>query len=163
MKTSPLTTIGIAVLLFLLLVSWRSGPWADPEVRPMNETAEQVEDTQHVLTQLGHFTDDLHSAFMAVKLGIAVRKAGAEVTLFVNLEGIRAIDSRQPLNMRWGHTKTFAAFYDEFVEKGGAVVACPHCAKAVGIEDDRLRDSAVVATEDELAALILSADKVVDY
>lgn len=125
--------------------------------------ADQGADPQHVLIQMGHFTDDLHSAFMAMKIGVALRTAGAEVTLFANLEGIRALDSRQPFNMRWGHSKTFATHYDEFVAKGGRILGCPHCAKAAGIDGERLRESARIATEGEVAAMILAADKILDY
>jgi hypothetical protein len=39
---------------------------------------------------------------MALKLGTAMQEAGSYVTLFVDLEGVRVADSRQPQHLRWG-------------------------------------------------------------
>lgn len=172
MKSQNVTT-AVVLLLALLLLSWGSQPLLSqgdsagspsPPGKPLAATQENGGAVhQHVLIQMGHFTDDLHAALMAMKVGVALQTAGAEVTLFAHLEGIRALDSRQPLNMRWGRSKTFASYYDQFVSKGGKVLGCPHCAETAGIDEGRLRDTARIATEGEVAAMILAADKVLDY
>jgi len=65
--------------------------------------------------------------------------------LFLDIEGARLSD-----------------LYDGFVKSGGKTTVCPHCAKAAGIKTDHVRLGARIATEDELAAKLVNADKIMD-
>ena len=121
------------------------------------------EGKQKIVVHLSHFTDDLHAAFMAVKLAGAMKDKGADVTLFVDLEGARLADARQPQDMRWGHSDALSVYYAALIKKGGRVLVCPHCAKAAGLTADSLRDGAKIGNEGEVAALLLAADKILDY
>jgi len=122
------------------------------------------EHSKKVLIQMGHFTDDLHAAFMAVKLGNALQTEGAHVTLFLNLEAVYMADSRRPLDMRWGQNETALEEYvNRFVKNGGVIVVCPHCAMAAGLQKGSLRSGAKIAEESEVAKAILAADVVLDY
>jgi predicted peroxiredoxin len=126
--------------------------------------AEKTEATaQSILVKLDHFTDDLHAAFMAIKLAGGLAKQGAAVTLFVNLEAARVADTRQPQDMTWGHSGPFSDYYDAFIEDGGRVLVCPHCADAAGVDADHLRPGAVIADEQQVMGAILKADKILDY
>jgi len=118
---------------------------------------------QKIVVHLSHFTDDLHAAFMAVKLAGAMREKGADVTLFVDLEGARLADTRQPQDMRWGHSDALSVHYAALIKKGGRVLVCPHCAKAAGVTADSLRDGAKIGSEGEVADLLMAADKILDY
>ncbi len=129
---------------------------AAPEVEAKDEG-------KQVLIQLGHYSDDLHAAFMAVKLGNALRKEGAQVTLFLNLEAARMADADTPLDMAWGHSGPLAKHWNAFVSGGGTVLVCPHCAKAAGMDKDNLRPKTRIAGEGEVAKAILAADVVLDY
>ncbi len=92
---------------------------------------------------LAHGTDDLHAAFMALKLSTNLQKRGAQVTLVLTLEGVRIASKNQPLDLRWGSGQmTLGQMYDDFIAAGGKVMVCPVCAEAVGITAASLRDSA---------------------
>lgn len=120
--------------------------------------------TQNAVVHLSNLTNDLHAAFMAVKLETAMKSGPANVTLFVDLEGVRLVDSEQPLDLRWGPGhKRLAEYYDAFVVSGGRVLVCPHCANAAGIDCDSLRPGAQIATEAQLAKMLANTDKMLDY
>jgi sulfur relay (sulfurtransferase) complex TusBCD TusD component (DsrE family) len=51
----------------------------------------------------------------------------------------------------------------EFVQAGGNVLLCPHCASLAGIEPANVCTGARMATHEELAAIFLAADKVIDF
>lgn len=119
---------------------------------------------QSIVVTLAHGTDNLHAGMMAMKIGAALLKEGADVTLFVNLEAVRVADKRQPDGLRWGAgDATIGGLYREFVTAGGKVLVCPHCAEAAGLKAADLREGAEIATVDQLAKLFLDADKVIDY
>jgi sulfur relay (sulfurtransferase) complex TusBCD TusD component (DsrE family) len=51
-----------------------------------------------------------------------------------------------------------------YVEAGGKVLLCPHCAQAAGLSDSMLLSEAKIAKgPEEVARLFLNADKVIDY
>lgn len=119
---------------------------------------------QSVVVHLTHFTDDLHRCFMALKLAALMQEADAEVTLFLDLEGVRLAERRQTLDMTWGSgSTTLAELYERFVTAGGKVVLCPHCAESAKIGDPGLKRNAALGTEQELGKLLLAADKILDY
>lgn len=120
---------------------------------------------QTIVVHLSNFTGDLHAAMMAIKFAGTLQRAGAKVILFLDLEGVRAGDMRQPQNLSWGFQKgpTFAKLYRDFVKAKGQVVLSPHCAKAAGIIPKDLRPGAVVGTTDSITNFLLLADKVIDY
>jgi predicted peroxiredoxin len=119
---------------------------------------------KRVLIKMGHFTDDLHATFMALKLAKALQAEGALVTLFVNLEAVGLADKRRPQDLRWGQSSmSLEELYGGFVKNGGAVLVCPHCAKVVGLESASLRKGASIGAEKELARAILDADAILDY
>lgn len=129
---------------------------ADDQVAP--------KDGQRIVVHLSHFTDDLHRCFMAVKLGTLMQKAGAQVTLFLDLEGVRLAERRQTLDMTWGANATpLSKHYEDFTEAGGIVLLCPHCAHSAHIGDMSLRRHAEIGSEQALGKMLLDADKILDY
>lgn len=119
---------------------------------------------QPVVVHLSKFTNDLHAPFMAVKLATAMQEKGAQVTMFVDLEGVRLVDKRQPLDLTWGHASVpLGTLYEKFVAAGGEVWVCPHCAHAAGIHAEDLRTGAQIAEEGAIPVLLLQAEKVLDY
>jgi predicted peroxiredoxin len=119
---------------------------------------------QNVVVHLSHYTDDLHAVQMALTVANSLRSQGAGVTLLLDQEGARAADKRQPVGLRWGLSGSFDEAYDAFVKAGGKVLVCPHCAAVVDLEERVLRPGAAIADDEaEFTAVILGADKVVDY
>lgn len=123
-------------------------------------------DGQKIVVHLSKYTNDLHAAFMAFKLADAMQQQGARVTVLVDLEGVRIADKRNPLEMRWGsNPATLAEVYDTFINGGGRVILCPHCAAAAGVDGNALRDGAMIGVPDEqtIPKLLVEADKILDY
>ncbi|QDT02108.1 DsrE/DsrF-like family protein [Rubripirellula lacrimiformis] len=119
---------------------------------------------QKVVVHLSHFTDDLHRCFMAVKVANLMQEYGADVTMFVDLEGVRIAERREHLKFTWGEdSPTLAELYEKFAAGGGKVMVCPHCAHSAHITDPGLKRNAEIATTAMLGKLLIEADKVMDY
>jgi predicted peroxiredoxin len=119
---------------------------------------------QTSVIHLSHFTDDLHRAFMAMKIAKMMQEGGVDTTLFLDIEGARISDSRQSLDVRWGPSPVaLGELFNDFVKSGGKVVVCPHCAKVAGIKNEHARRGAKFATEEELGKMLVNADKIMDY
>ena len=120
--------------------------------------------SQNILIKVGSGTNDLHPPFMAFKIGKLLLEKNQEVTVFLNLEAVRLADKGQPLNLKWGTgRKDLLDLFEGFVQKGGKIVICPHCAKAAGVKQENLRSGAIFGNEAIMADLFLRADKVIDY
>jgi predicted peroxiredoxin len=118
---------------------------------------------ERIVVHLSSLTDNLHAANMALKLGALLQRQGAEVTLFVDLEGARLGDIRQPLNMVWGNGPNVGDLLADFLKSGAKARVCPHCAAAIGLTDAQLREGFQIADAAEIAEMLLKADKVMDY
>jgi predicted peroxiredoxin len=118
---------------------------------------------QKVVVHLTHDTDQLHAVKMAVHLARMMQTMGAEVTLLLDVEGVRLASTHQPQNLIWGKGDPISEEYDAFVKAGGPVLVCPHCAEYAGITERDLRPGAHIGKDGELAKTILAADKVLDY
>lgn len=119
---------------------------------------------QKIVVHLSHFTDDLHRCFMALKLATLMQKSGGEVTLFLDLEGVRLAERRQLLDMTWGSNPTkLGEHYENFTEAGGKVILCPHCAKSARIGDMALKRHSEIGNEEMMAKMFLEAEKILDY
>ena len=152
--TRLLLCFSIVVIAIITGTAWSMDNKAD---RPST-------DKQHVVVHLSHFTDDLHRCFMAFKLAGLMKKAGAEVTIFLDLEGVRVAERRQQLDMTWGSSSTtLTELYQRFTEAGGKVILCPHCAKSARIGDMGLKRYAQIGTENSLGTMLIEADKILDY
>lgn len=116
-----------------------------------------------VVVHLGHYTDDLHAASMALDLAGMLRGRDVPVTLFLGREGVRLADRRVPQSLRWSDGPSIAEKYAAFVKAGGRVLLCPHCASAAGVDAGSLREGASLGTDENVAAAFLEADKVIDY
>jgi predicted peroxiredoxin len=128
------------------------------------EATPAAADATSTVVHLGHGTDDLHAVTMG--LGIAAglaKRPDSKVTLFLDLEGVRVADRRTPGDLRWGHSKTLAELYEAFVGAGGEVLLCSHCAEAGGLTAEQLRTGARIGSDDEVAARLLAADRILDY
>jgi predicted peroxiredoxin len=122
-----------------------------------------AETIKSTVIHLSHFSDNLHATTMALKLSNAVQKRKVPVVLFLDLEGVRLADKRQPQNLRWGSSEPVSTYFDAFVKDGGKILVCPHCAPAAGLDSNNLRENACIATESELGDMVVNADKIMDY
>ncbi len=122
-----------------------------------------AEEPEPVLVHLGHYTDDLHAASMALGIATLLQEKKVPVTLFLDREAVRLADRRVPQDLQWGESPSIARRYAAFVKAGGKVLLCSHCAKAAGIEAADLREGARLGTDESVAEAFMSAAKVIDY
>lgn len=119
---------------------------------------------KHIVVRLGHYTDDLHAASMAVGFAKTLQERGQKVTLMLTLEGVRLADTRTPQDLRWGHGDEIDKAYEGFRKAGGEIIVCPHCAAVVGMDEKSLRPGARFGKEgNDLVDVLIAADKVVDF
>lgn len=100
---------------------------------------------------------------LAVHLAHVMQTMGVEVTLLLDLEGVRLASTKEPQNLVWRKGDPISEEYDAFIKAGGRLLLCPHCAKHAGITERDLRAGAQLGKEGALAKTILAADKVLDY
>jgi sulfur relay (sulfurtransferase) complex TusBCD TusD component (DsrE family) len=125
------------------------------------QATDAVRAEKHIVVHIGQYSNDLHSAAMGLSLAGMLDEAGADVTLFLDREAVRMASTAQPL-LQYGDSDT-AALMQGFIEAGGRVLVCPHCAELGGVAPDALRDGVEMGTKESIAALFLEADTVIDY
>jgi predicted peroxiredoxin len=138
-------------------------PQAEDIIAPCTANAATAT-KNHIVIRLGHYTDDLHAAGMAVKFAKNLQERGQKVTLMLTLAGVRLADTRTPQDLKWGHGDEIGKDYEGFRKAGGEIIVCPHCAEAAGIDEKSLRPGARFAKEgDDLVDVLIAADKVIDF
>lgn len=120
-----------------------------------------VAQDKNVVVHIGKFSEDLHSVTMGLSLANMLQKEGAQVTVFLDREGVRLADQTQKA-LAYADSDA-ESLYEEFVDEGGEVVVCPHCAELAGVEESQLRDGSMFGTSDSIASMFMDADLVIDY
>jgi predicted peroxiredoxin len=87
---------------------------------------------------------------MAVHLANMMQTMGAEVTLLLDLEGVRLADSRQSQDLVWGRGDPLSKEVAAFVKAGGQMLLCPHCSEHAVLTAANLRPGARIGKEGEL-------------
>ena len=126
---------------------------------PSTVLAEDPE--KNVVVHIGQYTNDLHSATMGLGLAGRLQEAGAQVTVFADREAVRLGDKGHPL-LIYGDSD-LDELLSSFLDGGGSVLVCPHCARLGGVEPDELRDGFKMATPESIAELFMNADTVISY
>jgi len=148
--TSPAST---PVFVLLAVAAWAL-------VATLNPTLAQDAE-KSIVVHIGQYSNDLHSATMGVSLAGKLQEAGAEVTLFIDREAVRMGDRGQPL-LRYGDSD-LDALLSNYLDSGGSVLVCPHCAELGGVEPGELRSGFTMGTPESIAALFMNADTVISY
>jgi sulfur relay (sulfurtransferase) complex TusBCD TusD component (DsrE family) len=113
------------------------------------------------VVHIGQYSNDLHSAAMGLSLAGQMQEAGARVTIFADREAVRMGERGQPL-LVYGDSD-LGTLLTDFLERGGSVLVCAHCAELGGVGADELRDGFEMGTPKSVAALFMDADVVVSY
>lgn len=125
--------------------------------------AQEQAQQQAIVVHIGDFTNDLHSVFMGLSLATNLQNGGAGVTVFLDREGVRLADARERGDLTWGDSGPASEALNTFTAAGGTVLLCPHCADLAGMSPADARPGTRFATHEEVAALFLAADKVIDF
>ncbi len=114
-----------------------------------------------VVVHIGQFSNDLHSVTMGLSVANMLQKEGADVTVFLDREGVRLADKTQKALIY--ADSDAEALFSKFTEGGGKVLVCPHCAEIAGVNKNQLRKGSMLGTPASIAAMIMEADVVIDY
>jgi predicted peroxiredoxin len=123
----------------------------------------QAQAKQKVILHLTHYTDNLHAVKMAVHLASMMQSMGADVTMLLDLEGVRLASTRESQELIWGKGDPISKELAAFVKAGGKMLLCPHCSEHAGITSATLRPGARIGQTGDLPKTILAADKILDY
>ena len=116
---------------------------------------------KNVVVHIGQYTNDLHSATMGIGLAGNLQEAGAQVTIFVDREAVRLGDEGHPL-LIYGDSD-LDELLSSFLDGGGSVLVCPHCAELGGVTAEELRSGFSMGTREAIAELFMNADTVISY
>jgi predicted peroxiredoxin len=116
---------------------------------------------QRAVVHLGSYADDVATAGSAMLMAVNLQSNGAAVTLFLDRDGVRLADVRQP-GLSYAGVDV-AELLDTFIEGGGRVVLCPPGAAHAGIGRDELRPRTEIGAPPVIAELMLEADVVIDF
>ena len=131
-------------------------------VRPVSARPDPTH-KQKVVVHLSHYPSDKHAVMMATHFAAGMQEQGAEVTMMLDVDGVRLADKR-PAQKPDAMDEQITKYYETFIKDGGKVMVCPHCAEVAGISAQNLRPGAKIAKDlGELASLVLAADKTLDY
>lgn len=145
----------IAVLALAIPVGAFLGPQAD---RP----APATQSAQHILIHMKEYIAEVHETYMGLELADRLQRGGAKVTVWLELRAVRLANDRIRANPRPGG-RSFSDIWKSFVEHGGRVLVCHHCAQFEEVSNEHLRTGATFVGVDDVAQAILEADKIVDY
>lgn len=133
--------------------------------KPASAPAKQAPQApQKIAVHLSRYTTDLHAAAMALGLARTLQQQGAQVTLMLDVEGVRLADTRLPQTLGLGGETPLPTVLDEFIKAGGKVLVCGHCSHVEGLESKHVRAGAQMADSPAtFASALMVADKVIDY
>jgi sulfur relay (sulfurtransferase) complex TusBCD TusD component (DsrE family) len=144
----------------LMIIPLAVGPLV--ALAPSDAThAEFQQNEKRAVVHLGSYAADLASAGSAMLMAVNLQNNGADVTLFLDRDGVRLADARQPALEYAGID--VVGLLDSFVAAGGRVVLCPPGAAHAGIGRDQLRPGAEIGSPPVIAELMLGADVVIDF
>jgi predicted peroxiredoxin len=97
--------------------------------------------------------EDAHAVTMAMQLAGHALDDGREVVLFFNVRGAKVPTSKLAADVAF-KDKPIKELLTKLIERGAAVHVCPHCMKALGLEEGDLIDKAAVTTREKLFATL---------
>ncbi len=121
------------------------------------------ENAQKIVVHLTRFERDPHAAILAVKVAKELQSRGAEVTLYLDLEGVQLVEVRREGDGLWATSAPLPKHCDGLLSAGGKVLVSAEDARLAGLGRGDLRKGAHIAMPDEMAQVLLSADKIIDY
>jgi len=120
--------------------------------------------SQHILIHMKEYIAGIHETYMGLELADRLQRDGAKVTVWLELQAVRLADDRvtRGTNPKPG-SRAFSEIYKSFIDHGGRILVCHHCAGLQDVDQDHLRAGAKFVGVDEVARAVLEADKILDY
>lgn len=120
--------------------------------------------SQQILIHMKEYIAGIHETYMGLELADRLQRDGAKVTVWLELQAVRLADDRvaRGMNPKPG-SRPFSEIYKSFVDHGGRILVCHHCAGLQDLDEKELRAGATFVGVDEVARAVLEADKILDY
>ena len=120
--------------------------------------------SQHILIHIKEYIAGIHETYMGLELADRLQRNGAKVTVWLELQAVRVADDRvtRGMNPKSG-SRAFFEIYKSFIDHGGRIFVCHHCAGMQALDQEHLRAGAKFVDVDEVARAVLEADKILDY
>jgi len=107
-------------------------------------------------------TEDPHAVTMALQLAGHGLEDGREVVLFFNVRGVSVPTVDLPADLAF-IDKPIKELLTRLIEQGAEVHVCPHCMKALKVDDSDLIKGAVVTSREKLFSKLGSNTVVFSY
>jgi len=140
-KYSVIRTLGLLVAAGALI------GFTTPEVQAQEKS---------VVVHLGSFNEDWQATVMALGVATNLRRAGADVTVYLDRNAVRMAETRQPLGTIID--RDLGSMVDEFVGMGGRFLVCGHCARIAGVDETQLRRGFTIGGPEDIAGMFMEAD-----
>lgn len=150
-----LQTIGAMCAFALVLVSCEQ---TNP---PVNEIAVVEAPAELIINLTSDPMADPHSSLMGLHLAQKVRKNGQDVTVFLNVHGVKLMTPGADTLVF--HEENLQQVLTDFMADGGMVRACPHCMMVHEVEASDLLEGVEVMENDVMMEKISKNPTVFTY
>ncbi len=153
MKNLILKTLLLSSLLFA---------FTNCEVEVDKDSDEEIEETSGLMINLtSDPTEHPHSALMGLHLAQNALKNEVPVTVFLNVSGVKLM--APGADTITFHDENLHDLLKDIMEKGGEVLACPHCMEVMNVSEVNLLDGVKVSGESIMFAKIKDNPTVFTY
>ena len=108
-------------------------------------------------------SDEPWRAGMALTFAKANLMRGYEVSVFLNVEGVRVAAKTLPHHRSGASGKTASEMVIEVLAAGGTVIVCPMCLKQAGLTPDDLVDGVTMGSPDVTFPALYDSDVQMSY
>ena len=129
-------TIGVVCGLMLAFVS------CEQQAAPAKEIAMEKAPAELIINLISDPMADPHSSLMGLHLAQKVRKNGQEVTVFLNVHGVKLMTPGADTLVF--HEENLQQVLKDLMADGGNVRACPHCMMVHEVEAENLLEGVEV-------------------
>lgn len=134
---------------------------SDPAAHPHSGGAPSA---QRIVVPLSVFSDAKTGTYWTLRIATLLLKRGATVTLVLFADGARLADNRSMEEFQEsGESVPFWKFFTTFIEGGGAVLVEEQSAELIGLTGTNLRAGSKLASAEEIADMLLKADKILTF
>ncbi len=146
---------GVFSMLFFTFASCNEQP------APILETTSEDLPAELIINLTSDPMADPHSSLMGLHLAQKARKNGMEVTVFLNVHGVKLMSPGADTLVF--HGENLHKVLKDLLAEGGSVSACPHCMMAHEIEEAQLPDGVTVMQDDLMMGKIKNNPTVFTY
>jgi predicted peroxiredoxin len=90
-------------------------------------------------------TVSAHGSLMGIHLAENALTNGLKATVFLNVNGVKLLQPEAD-TLAFQEENIIKAL-NKVTEKGGEIIACPHCMEALGIDQDKIQSNVQVGKE----------------